>query len=94
MTQSKHTPGPWKVRRNQSTNKPACQITTKDKEVICSMAKGDFGLDDARLIAAAPELLAACEAALDAVKIYPDHPMTASEVLMRIAVCKAKEKIS
>jgi hypothetical protein len=52
-----HTPSPWKVRRNQSTNKPSCEITTQDKTSICYMSKGDAGLNDAHLISAAPELL-------------------------------------
>lgn len=54
---SGHTPGPWKVRRNESTNKPACEITTQDKKSICYMSNGDLGLSNARLISTAPDLL-------------------------------------
>lgn len=57
----KHTKGPWKIRRNQSTNKPSLEVTTKDGRSICFLSKGDVGLSDSHLIAAAPELLEFCE---------------------------------
>lgn len=46
---------------------------------------------DARLIAAAPDLLAACQGAIAAIDNYPDrqHPMTASEIILRAAIVKA-----
>ena len=63
-----HTPGPWKVQKTRS-NRPITMIMTVDKQgaVICDMNKiGGNDIDaDARLIAAAPDLLAACKLALE-----------------------------
>jgi hypothetical protein len=87
VMETKYTQGPWKVRRNQSNDKPACQVTTKDKEVICSMAKGDFGLNDARLIAAAPDLL---DAAILARHLCEE--MNATKTNAYAAVCAAISK--
>lgn len=65
--EAKATSAPWKVRRNQSTNKPACQITTTEKIEIVTMCRGDMGLDDAKLITATrnalPELIRVIELA-------------------------------
>jgi hypothetical protein len=58
MTQNtKHTPGPW-----EETNGRYLTITAHGKE-IARMAAGTEVLDNARLIAAAPDLHAACRPA-------------------------------
>ena len=61
MSDSKHTPGPWKVHKGVSNY---YMITSCD-DVEISECGGDFTMRDhqanANLIAAAPELLESCE---------------------------------
>ena len=83
-----HTPGPWDYpgRFNKMTgcwpvNLPSGQIEVRT----------DNGVQDARLIAAAPELLAALEAALPAVQYYDEHEGAfATLSMVRAAIDKAK----
>jgi hypothetical protein len=68
MSESKFTPGPWAT--------DGCEIITEDYTTHIATAWSDTSVGrcvsrseaiaDARLIAAAPELLAACEAFIDA----------------------------
>lgn len=96
----KATKTKWKVRRNQSTNKPACQVTNENKEVICSMAKGDFGLDDAQLIAVSRTALPNALALIDEMKAALTHAQahnllpknTDSMVEQALAKCREFEK--
>lgn len=59
--QTKHTPGPWELR--QSTN-GYWFIDHEQGGEGYTLTKLECGEDDARLIAAAPELLVALEACL------------------------------
>ena len=57
-----HTPGPWKVM--QGVVRP--RVSTADGSTtvagnICSLGNAEIGEANARLIAAAPDLLAACK---------------------------------
>ncbi len=76
LNETKHTPGPWKVVK---PNNPGPQqendrlIATKDKKHVAEIFqyqnhKNQNGpsLANARLIAAAPELLEACKAFVEA----------------------------
>lgn len=103
MTQPKHTQGPWKWTNGWamgSSDEPghSCVQNNKGQLVFyscdgCNLIGDDpEDLANARLIAAAPDLLDACERALEAIEKYPDkkHPMTAPEIIMRAAVRKAK----
>lgn len=65
---SKHTPGPWKVEEYTAGDSmfgfsPACAVMCRDdNKVVCEIPDytvGQFDREDARLIAAAPELLEA-----------------------------------
>lgn len=61
---AKHTPGPWHISETDNT-----EILTAEGRVqvmICKMGEGDLDqhLPDARLIAAAPDLLDALQAML------------------------------
>jgi hypothetical protein len=59
-----HTPGPWRVDLNQYDNEYRVYADGEEKcPVINSLfkAKGEIGLANARLIAAAPDLLEALE---------------------------------
>ena len=55
---SKHTPGPWKLRKH-STNDTIWNIETPQKSVATTY--NDEKGADAHLIASAPELLEACK---------------------------------
>lgn len=92
---SKHTPGPWKhgeykaegislppfAQRIYMLGNSAAWVTGEDKE------------SNARLIAAAPELLHACELALNAMCIgaKADEVMLMACELLRAAIAKATE---
>jgi hypothetical protein len=61
---SKHTPGPWEHAVEQDGhNRSICVFNPKDRGIIADIGGGEFDarLANARLIAAAPELLAACQ---------------------------------
>lgn len=67
MSESKHTPGPWIVNtdKDYENGKPSCIWTSKGPSygTICAMTKEypeKFNLANARLIAAAPDLLKVC----------------------------------
>lgn len=59
---AKHTPGPWHIEAGTHY-----QAIRTDGEVIANMREigGCFNKENARLIAAAPDLLAALESMLD-----------------------------
>ena len=101
VTQQKHTPGPWAVGGH-----PGDKSGTDWREVL---APSQFGpayvcqalKEDARLIAAAPDLLAACEVALRNAesRLYilplgaPDidrQALHAEAALYRAAIAKAR----
>ncbi len=59
---SKHTPGPWKA----TVGKGMCAtVITCEQGLICELGGGDCVEPNARLIAAAPDLLEACEGLLE-----------------------------
>jgi hypothetical protein len=63
---AKHTPGPWSVGEGTPdiaiiTDKVLVAMVTNDEDSPC---EDDEQMANARLMAAAPELLEACEAAL------------------------------
>jgi hypothetical protein len=77
MSEAKHTPGPWIVHRGSRwQNDRDCMavidsIPNRDGQVvancICHVAgTNPSKIDNAQLIAAAPDLLAACEACIAA----------------------------
>lgn len=86
---TKHTPGPWHVDDDDGT------ILSEDgSEVFASHCSGDWHYiaalpADRRLIAAAPDLLAACEAALQAMDAIDVGTSWISDAL-RAAIAKAK----
>lgn len=82
-----HTPGPWNiVQGSNSIMSPIGVVATVNMD-----ARGTMG-DDARLIAAAPDLLAACVAAAKAI---PDgqiagSPLDCALFQLRAAIAKAE----
>lgn len=75
----KHTPGPWEVRPNYNSPRRAIMRGNQRIAVIgeTSLTDGDPGAN-ARLIAAAPDLLFACRIAcrMFAAKGFPDDSPT------------------
>ena len=71
MSETKHTPGPWEWHMQQFDSDDGRiewrpMITGADQSDVAEVPwQGDTGKPDAALIAAAPDLLAACEAMLD-----------------------------
>ena len=60
---SKHTPGPWKILHDPVHGGPL--VATEDVAIADVMEmEGGMSKANARLIAAAPELLAACESSV------------------------------
>jgi hypothetical protein len=94
-----HTPGPWEccvasdigpfVARTALSVKSVNRRRAAGRALVCLVAPGDRTTEEdeanAQLIAAAPDLLAACELAL----AYDRKPMTAAKEL-RDAIAKAK----
>lgn len=80
-----HTPGPWKPIRDLSSKMLEIWADDGDRWIGEVQRK-----EDARLIAAAPDLLAACDSALGyLVMIGTDHGDGIRAVL-RAAIAKAK----
>lgn len=79
MSDVKHTPGPWHVANG-------CQIRgAKDQIAKAWMMRNGEGLANARLIAAAPELLNALEAITEAYDTsLPEYKVA------RAAIAKAR----
>ena len=87
---SEHTPGPWTVVPHHSLTDHATVSTPL--HYVEFWARDGHELDymrieDARLISAAPDLLHACEAALND-RMYKDWPGVAD--LLIAAIAKAK----
>lgn len=64
MSNDKHTPGPWKHRHTPLrgiANDVYCVDWSEDQEEVAEIVHGEA---NARLIAAAPDLLEACETAV------------------------------
>ena len=57
---SKHTPGPWTIEESELMGRDV--VSAGSMALICTQV---YSPDDARLIAAAPELLAALDALLN-----------------------------
>lgn len=77
-TKSTHAPGPWNVERPYQ--EPGVYVAMPNTGLVCRLYKPDAGMfvgdktvtidANAALIAAAPELLAACRTALSLIKAY------------------------
>jgi hypothetical protein len=95
---SAHTPGPW---HRATCNEGQAFAITADKGRICTINQTLGGLQgqqernaNARLIAAAPELLAACKAAVEVFSSYPRDPSEAKRMVLHVhaAIAKAERK--
>lgn len=87
MSNAKHTPGPWEVRGRGLT-----EIGTRRHGRVAEVWFSDRerGKADAHLIAAAPELLAACEMIRDANQRTGDGVMISHETYADLLAAIAK----
>lgn len=93
----KHTPGPWKLL--DAPHKGLGIVAPQANHA--TIVSDGLGLPDARLIAAAPELLDACKAALSAIDVTVESESPDAEVerafgraieLLKAAIAKAGGK--
>jgi hypothetical protein len=92
MSDVKHTPGPWLVVGDADPEVHA-EDGTWIVNQVCSGAgdENDDGMANARLIAAAPDLLAACKAFDLALYAGSRDELIAAAVLARGAISKAEQ---
>jgi hypothetical protein len=90
-----HTPGPWReilpkmssaITIYGKDNRPVCATFGNGSETTLKMVRSGETVANARLIAAAPDLLAALEYALSLLEGYPD---SATDPI-RAAIARAK----
>lgn len=81
-----HTPGPWQIRRYDARQ----SVIIPDPETGQTIAMVGLNLEDARLIAAAPDMLEALEAYMNAANPQGASPMEA--ILIHDKMRKAIEK--
>lgn len=83
-----HTPEPWHVSTDIARGKTRCLILTSCGDEIAQVNhnRSEF-TQDAQLLASAPDLLQACEAALNEVGLFSD----AIVKVLADAVAKAKD---
>ena len=84
---SKHTPGPWAIYVNAPSD-IVIRKMSKDGYELCSIARVSSGYANARLIAAAPELLEALKDIAEWTERYtaPGHPIA---TVAQAAIAKA-----
>ena len=82
MTANKHTPGPW-VSVSVEGGWDGVAEAANRNSTICTLSLNNP--DNARLIAAAPELYAAVAAVIDATRAYlPPDGITKEEFISRV----------
>jgi len=89
-----HTPGPWLTRKPESSRPESVRldIVTDAGDFSPSFVAGDALPQDARLIAAAPDLLSALNLLLD--KLHAHAPGLITDRHMEIAITKAELAIA
>jgi hypothetical protein len=92
---NKHTPGPWEIvgmkKEPQTVGAIVSYHSYRDGKYVCGMSVCIYGEEaeaNARLIAAAPDLLAACERALEKLNLIGGLPATIR--VLQEAISKAK----
>lgn len=93
MKQPKHTPGPWRVERHDGKTEIWSQnhfVARVDDALFMSAKK--HGLEDgnARLIAAAPEMLEALASALNFINGYGEQTKAGIIYEIKSAIAKAR----
>ena len=87
--ESMHTPGPWQQGR-YGPESFEVQGEHRTLAIVRPVFSDAVTLANARLIAAAPELLAACERALAFVESMPDNDNVGLADCLRAAIAKAE----
>jgi hypothetical protein len=92
MSEHKHTPGPWKPRKSsyriEGVEDTWCIDWSPDQEEVAEIVHGEA---NAHLIAAAPDLLAACELALNGIELSNGVPYSEDVITeLRAAIARAK----
>jgi hypothetical protein len=84
---SKHTRGPWTIEENEMMGRDI--VSAGSMALICTQV---YSPDDARLIAAAPELLAALVSAKEALDNCPwsDTVFDADDIRLKVESAIAK----
>lgn len=99
MAESKHTPGPWTSRTYTVTQGRVEELVIDSHDwqqmavVYVQEDDGDLlgcGIANARLMAAAPQLLAACEAALRDCRELKGGPIGETVLALGAAVAAAR----
>jgi hypothetical protein len=87
---SAHTPGPWVA---ETSGLPLAVTTEDGRHLATVYPSRDEGRANARLIAAAPDLLAALRTMVDAFNVKDIDPLVAFASIerARAAICKATE---
>jgi hypothetical protein len=80
-----HTPGPWSIDETTGINFRPIYLIESNGDAVCNTPK----LADARLIAAAPELLEALKGLLSVVNVRIDDPRCRAFDFARAAILKA-----
>ncbi len=93
-TQPNHTPGPWEmIKEIGNDGGLSCKIVSGNKAVIALAKHADGNKEaNARLIAAAPELLEALIDLLDDSDEYDKRPIGIVAAKARAAIAKATGK--
>jgi hypothetical protein len=94
MSQAKHTPGPWKATGNEFDKLLGYSVKDRDGIVVAEIQPRPYQVhvnkQNARLIAAAPEMLEALECALIGLEQVEDPLIETSDAL--VAVREALKK--
>lgn len=94
MSNYNHTPGPWKFRTGDADNYFEVLGPYKSQKTICLLPNGCFVPEteaeaNARLIAAAPDLLDACQSVLESLKQMKQDSMIEGMIMaLEIAIKK------
>lgn len=91
--ESKHTPGPWtttSIHPQRDWVNASGRAALAEVAVVVSGREWPEGKANARLIAAAPDLLAACTRALGFVDSMPDNDNVGLADCLRAVIAKAE----
>lgn len=98
MSETKHTPGPWEWDEPSNWYGTAARVMVREpygkiaQVQLSGWKPRSMAIANARLIAAAPDLLAACEAALEACELEMQFILDNNKLreTLQAAIAKAK----
>jgi hypothetical protein len=87
----KHTPGPWSTGCDEDGHMVYAADDSAVADALRDDGDAEAEVSNARLIAAAPDLLAACQVALAAYRLAgKDVPENSTAATLRSAIAKAE----